>query len=81
MLIIGVILATILGRRKGSICNAIFMFIGAAGLTMVYSKSDTTQFKFFTILVFVFGIGAGGEYPVASVSASEKAETNRIKSN
>jgi hypothetical protein len=53
-----------LGRRKGSLWTAGFMAVGAmglTGLTLFEIQHTTTLFRGMSLLLFVFGIGVGGE--------------------
>jgi MFS family permease len=46
------------------------------------SGSDSgQQFLMFTIVQSLFGVGVGGEYPVASTSANERAENTKHLQN
>ncbi len=51
----------------------------AVGILMAASSgSDAGQiFAMFTACQFLFGVGVGGEYPVASTSANERAENTK----
>jgi len=86
-IILGMILigpsAQVIGRRYGSILTATLMTVGAIGLTctalwvsmvMDGDVSESTVWSLTTSL-FIFGIGVGGEYPLAASSASEKDMT------
>uniref|UniRef100_A0A7S1VBV2 Major facilitator superfamily (MFS) profile domain-containing protein n=1 Tax=Grammatophora oceanica TaxID=210454 RepID=A0A7S1VBV2_9STRA len=79
MLVLG-FLAGWIGRRAGSITTAAFMATGAWGLTLVSlwgekssGKQPTLVFSAMTGLLFVFGFGVGGEYPLSASLASEKS--------
>ena len=80
MLLLGYAAST-LGRRNGSLLTACLMACGACGLTAasVYladvENLDTQQrlLEAMVLSLFVFGVGVGGEYPLAASSASEKA--------
>ncbi|GKY94574.1 hypothetical protein MPSEU_000423000 [Mayamaea pseudoterrestris] len=69
------LLANRIGRRIGSIATASLMATGAIGLTLVSMLlvSHPKQLvQCMVILLFVFGIGVGGEYPLSASSASER---------
>jgi MFS family permease len=76
MLLMGFI-ADQIGRKWGSVLTATFMFIG--GILLTASNGTTIQgwAIMFAVSQFVFGYGVGGEYPLASSSASERAEANK----
>ena len=42
-----------------------------------YGSGANGIFVMFSIVQFFFGIGVGGEYPVASTSANERAENTK----
>lgn len=83
--VMGVILGMVLlgylsdaiGRRKGSILTAGFMSLGSLGLIVVALLATTagaeTIFRATVVSLVVFGIGVGGEYPLSSSLASERA--------
>lgn len=66
-----------IGRKWGSVMNAAIMFV--FGILMAASSgSDAGNiFAMFTACQFLFGVGVGGEYPVASTSANERAENTK----
>lgn len=69
-------MANSVGRRRGSIITASFMAGGATLLTLVsliLSPYPQTMFICMSVLLFLFGFGVGGEYPLSASSASEKA--------
>lgn len=67
-------LADRMGRKAGSIFCAATMLIFGILLAASVGSSVNAQFAMFTAVQFLFGIGVGGEYPVASASANERAE-------
>ena len=84
--VVGVILGMIgvgrtaqsMGRRWGSLGTAGCMTVGAAGMTgtaflLTDSGSEGAMIRGLTASLFIFGMGVGGEYPLAASSASEKA--------
>eukprot|EP00934_Nitzschia_sp_Nitz4_P001763 Nitzschia sp. Nitz4//scaffold6_size259037//53920//55899//NITZ4_001052-RA/size259037-augustus-gene-0.284-mRNA-1//1//CDS//3329556827//1763//frame0 len=73
MLVVGY-LANSIGRRKGSILTASFMAGGSLVLVLVsFVPSSLWMFRLLSIVLFLFGVGVGGEYPLSASSASEKA--------
>ena len=83
-LVVGVILGMVLlgtvasriGRRAGSIATASLMTIGAVGMSicsMILSDHPSFLFGSMAMLLFLFGIGVGGEYPISAASANERA--------
>ena len=72
MLVVG-FLADWIGRRAGSIINMSVMLIGGILLSSATGPAQTFLIVFLCGLG-IFGFGVGGEYPVASSSASERAE-------
>ncbi|CAL8462225.1 g1756 [Coccomyxa elongata] len=76
MLLMGYI-ADQIGRKWGSALTASFMFIG--GIMLTASNGVTIQgwAIMFAVSQFIFGYGVGGEYPLASSSAAERAEANK----
>jgi MFS family permease len=76
MLLMGFI-ADQIGRKWGSVLTATFMFIGGILLTASNGKTLQGWAIMFAVAQFIFGYGVGGEYPLASSSASERAEANK----
>ena len=77
MIIIGT-LANRIGRRNGSILTAFLMASGGLGLcasSLFISSDPHYLFSSMSALLFIFGIGVGGEYPLSASSASERAMT------
>ena len=87
MIVVG-LMANTIGRRSGSILTATLMSFGATMMSVVCmvfggdddnnndsSSSSSSKYLFMSlsVLLFVFGIGVGGEYPLSASSASEKA--------
>mmetsp|Transcript_7587 Transcript_7587/g.12258 ORF Transcript_7587/g.12258 Transcript_7587/m.12258 type:complete len:585 (+) Transcript_7587:130-1884(+) len=68
------IFADILGRRWGSCSTATIMFVGGVLTTAAYASNLDGMFIFFLVALLVFAYGVGGEYPLASASAAERAE-------
>jgi MFS family permease len=68
-----------LGRRWGSCSTATIMFVGGALTAGAYGGPDnwTGLFVMFAVCLFFFSYGVGGEYPLASASAAERAEAAR----
>ena len=65
------------GRRMGSLTTATLMTMGAWGLALssllIDSEHPVALFRCTSLCLFVFGVGVGGEYPLAASSASEVA--------
>mmetsp|Transcript_27975 Transcript_27975/g.43479 ORF Transcript_27975/g.43479 Transcript_27975/m.43479 type:complete len:558 (+) Transcript_27975:302-1975(+) len=77
MIVIGT-LANSIGRRRGSILTASIMSSAALLLflcTLFGARGDNPSLLFTTTscLLFLFGVGVGGEYPLSAASASERA--------
>lgn len=73
--------ADYIGRKWGSVATAGTMFVFGILLACSYGTTVGNQFAMFTAIQFLFGIGVGGEYPVASASANERAESTKELSN
>ena len=70
------ILSDTIGRRYGSILTATFMSCSSIGMVVItfsFANDAKSLFGYMSILLFIFGIGVGGEYPLSASSASEKA--------
>ena len=65
------------GRRYGSIFTAGTMFLFGILMTASYGTTPSSLFAMFAAMQFLFGIGGGGEYPVASAFANERAESTK----
>jgi MFS family permease len=68
--------ADIIGRKWGSRLASSTMLVGSIMLTAC-AGSDPQFLAIFLTALFVLGAGVGGEYPVASSSAAEKAEGSK----
>ena len=69
-------LANTMGRRRTSIWTAAFMTSGAFGMvacTFWFVDNPNLLYKSMSILLFLFGLGVGGEYPLSASCASEKS--------
>ncbi|KXZ53070.1 hypothetical protein GPECTOR_8g63 [Gonium pectorale] len=64
-----------IGRKWGSVSTAATMVVGAILIIVSNGHNDRALWAMFTAVQFIFGIGVGGEYPVASTSANERAES------
>jgi len=74
MLLLGY-LADWIGRKKGSITTMAIMLVG--GILLCSAAGSATAFLIVFLLgLFIFGFGVGGEYPMASSSAAERAESD-----
>jgi MFS family permease len=81
MLVVGY-LANDMGRRRCSILTATLMSVGGVGLCLVstfLSHSPVWLYRSMSVLMFVFGLGVGGEYPLSASSASERAIQHHLK--
>lgn len=65
-----------LGRKWGSVLTAATMCVGGILIVASDGPNDRALWAMFTAVQFIFGIGVGGEYPVASTSANERAESS-----
>ncbi|KAG2425952.1 hypothetical protein HXX76_013325 [Chlamydomonas incerta] len=65
-----------IGRKWGSVATAATMVVGGILIVASDGPTDRALFAMFTAVQFIFGIGVGGEYPVASTSANERAESS-----
>ncbi|KXZ43854.1 hypothetical protein GPECTOR_79g133 [Gonium pectorale] len=65
-----------IGRKWGSVSTAATMVVGAILIIVSNGHNDRALWAMFTAVQFIFGIGVGGEYPVASTSANERAESS-----
>ena len=75
MIVLGT-MANQIGRRAGSIVTASLMTFGAIGMSvcsMILSDNPSFLFGSMAILLCVFGVGVGGEYPLSAASANERA--------
>ncbi|KAG2435009.1 hypothetical protein HYH02_012007 [Chlamydomonas schloesseri] len=65
-----------IGRKWGSVATAGTMVVGGILIVASSGPTDRALWAMFTAVQFIFGIGVGGEYPVASASANERAESS-----
>ncbi|PNW71997.1 hypothetical protein CHLRE_16g686750v5 [Chlamydomonas reinhardtii] len=65
-----------IGRKWGSVATAGTMVVGAILIISSAGPTENALWAMFTAVQFIFGIGVGGEYPVASASANERAESS-----
>ncbi|KAK2078160.1 hypothetical protein QBZ16_004028 [Prototheca wickerhamii] len=65
-----------IGRKYGSIMTASIMLVFGILITASSGSNENNLFIMFTVVQALFGVGVGGEYPVASTSANERAEEN-----
>eukprot|EP00884_Botryococcus_braunii_P017220 jgi/Botrbrau1/4181/Bobra.0192s0041.1 len=70
-----------IGRKWGSVMCAAFMFAGGVILTASGGPSLLVWAWLFTVGQAIFGYGVGGEYPLASSSAAERAEASKEMRN
>ncbi|GAB4816605.1 hypothetical protein N2152v2_003651 [Parachlorella kessleri] len=70
-------LGDIIGRKWGSRLTMTIMFIGGVLLTSASSTNDSAFLAFFLFALAFYGVGVGGEYPMASSSAAERAEGSK----
>jgi MFS family permease len=70
-----------IGRKWGSVTTAAGMFIGAVLITVSNGPTLSGLFTMFVIVQTIYGIGVGGEYPVASSSANERANSYKSLRN
>ena len=66
-----------IGRKVGSIATSGTMLVFGILMAASYGTTPAKLFAMFTAVQFLFGIGVGGEYPVASTSANERAESTK----
>jgi MFS family permease len=74
MLVLGY-LADWIGRKWGSRTTMAIMLVGGILLSSA-SGSSSAFLTIFLMGLFIFGFGVGGEYPMASSSAAERAEAD-----
>ena len=72
MLVLG-FMADWIGRKWGSRTTMMIMLIGGIMLSSA-AGSASAFLTVFLVGLFIFGFGVGGEYPMASSSAAERAE-------
>lgn len=77
MIVMGLV-ADHTGRKWGSRIVSVIMLIGVISLTFSpFAISGHTNFVLFIIAQTWYGVGVGGEYPLASSSAAEKTEEKK----
>lgn len=72
------LLADHIGRKWGSRIVSVIMLMGVISLT--FSPFATNGHIYFTLFIIAqtwYGVGVGGEYPLASSSAAERAEEKK----
>ncbi|KAH9932182.1 MFS general substrate transporter [Fomitopsis serialis] len=69
-----------LGRKSGFVTTTLLIIIGAILCTAAHGAHGSVQglFWFMTVARGVTGVGAGGEYPASSTSASEGANETSV---
>ncbi|KAH9835369.1 MFS Git1p-like glycerophosphoinositol permease [Rhodofomes roseus] len=69
------------GRKSGLVMTTLLIIVGAILCTVAHGAHGGAQslFWFMTIARGVTGVGAGGEYPASSTSASEGANETSIE--
>lgn len=70
MLLIGWLMDRI-GRKAAGFYCAVCMFIGILVMTFIKSVNLQKQFLIFAAFFFIFGVGVGGEFPLAAANSSE----------
>ncbi|KAA6426474.1 MAG: proton phosphate symporter [Trebouxia sp. A1-2] len=70
-------LADRIGRKWGSVTTASLMLIGGILILASAGNSPHGIFLMYTTCQVIFGYGVGGEYPIASSSAAERAEADK----
>ena len=55
------------------------MLVGAILMACSYGPTVEGEFLMFAIALAIFGVGVGGEYPLASSSATERALTTETR--
>lgn len=68
--------ADVIGRKWGSRLTMAIMLVGACLLTGAYGPTDQIFLSVFCFSLFFYACGVGGEYPLASSSAAERAESD-----
>jgi hypothetical protein len=69
MLVFGSLVDKI-GRTGTGIIVSSFMVVGVTIMTFIYSESTETMFVIWSLFFGVFGLGVGGEYPLAASNAA-----------
>lgn len=71
------IVGDMIGRKMGSRAVAAIMLSGVFALFCTsFTSGSFAYFVFFLVAQTWYGVGVGGEYPLASSSAAEKAEVS-----
>ncbi|EFN51657.1 hypothetical protein CHLNCDRAFT_59145 [Chlorella variabilis] len=69
-------IADVIGRKWGSRFTMAIMFVGACLLTGAYGPNAQVFLSVFCFSLFFYACGVGGEYPLSSSSAAERAEAD-----
>ena len=67
-----------MGRLTGLRSTISLYVVGIIGLTVSFGVNLSGLFAMFLIFVIIYCIGVGGEYPMASASASERSEAYQL---
>jgi len=77
MLVFG-LLGDHMGRLTGLRSTISLYVVGILGLTVAFGMNLSGQFAMFLVFVIIYCLGVGGEYPMASASASERSEAYQL---
>lgn len=69
MIVIGM-LADVIGKVRAGIFTSVLMLSGVTVMSFFNTDRDATLFLVFSIMFGLFGIGVGGEYPLAAMGAA-----------